>query len=152
MQAVPATPPLGPVPPPALVLHESAVRKGMLSFPCGSALGPSGMRLSHLREYLRQNSGWPATFLSNPAGEPAGCWSGTRVHHSSPVWCHSSPLQEEVWWPSAISSISTSTSTLLSVQSSRCGWLHQCMHCVDLAVCNLQDVAGCSSAAVAAAH
>ena len=48
-QSPPVYPPPGPVPPP-IVLHEAAIRKGVLSFPRGSAPGPSGLRPSHLHE------------------------------------------------------------------------------------------------------
>ena len=51
-QAAPPTLPLGPVPPP-VSLPESAVRKGVLSFPNGSSPGSSGLRPSHLREAVR---------------------------------------------------------------------------------------------------
>ena len=39
----------GPAPPP-LILSESVVKRGVRSFPNGSAPGPSGLRPSHLRE------------------------------------------------------------------------------------------------------
>ena len=48
-QASPPALPLGPVPPP-LSLSEVVVLKAVRSFPSGSALGPSGLRPSHLRE------------------------------------------------------------------------------------------------------
>ena len=48
-QASPPTLPPGPVPPP-LNLSETAVKRGVRSFPNGSAPGPSGLRPSHLRE------------------------------------------------------------------------------------------------------
>ena len=48
-QAAPPTLPSSSVPPP-LTLSESAVRRGVRSFPNGSAAGPSGLRPSDLRE------------------------------------------------------------------------------------------------------
>ena len=48
-KTVPPALPFGPVPPPASVT-ESAVRRGVRSFPNGSAPGPSGLRPNHLRE------------------------------------------------------------------------------------------------------
>ena len=48
-QAAPPTLPSVPVPPP-LTLSETAVKRGVRSFPNGSAPGPSGLRPSHLRE------------------------------------------------------------------------------------------------------
>ena len=48
-QAAPPTLPSGQVPPP-LTVSESAVKRGVRSFPNGSAPGPSGLRPSHLRE------------------------------------------------------------------------------------------------------
>ena len=48
-QSTPPSLPPGLVPPPVTV-SESAVRKGVRSFPNGSAPGPSGLRPSHLRE------------------------------------------------------------------------------------------------------
>ena len=50
-QSPPVNPPLGPAPPP-IILHNAIVRKGVLSFPRGSAPGPSGLRPSHLREAI----------------------------------------------------------------------------------------------------
>ena len=51
-QSVPPPLPSGPAPPPYTV-SESVVRKGVKSFPNGSAPGPSGLRPSHLREAVR---------------------------------------------------------------------------------------------------
>ena len=48
-QAAPPTLPSGQVPPP-LTVSESAVKRGVRSFPNCSAPGPSGFRPSHLRE------------------------------------------------------------------------------------------------------
>ena len=50
-QSPPVNPPLGPVPSP-IILHDAIVRKSVLSFPRGSAPGPSGLRPSHLREAI----------------------------------------------------------------------------------------------------
>ena len=46
--SLPATPP-GPAPPTS-TLSEAAIKKGVRSFPNGSAPGPSGLRPSHVRE------------------------------------------------------------------------------------------------------
>ena len=51
-QSAPPTLPPGPAPTPVSLL-TSAVRKGVLSFPHGSAPGPSALRPSHLREAVR---------------------------------------------------------------------------------------------------
>ena len=51
LQAAPPTLPSGQVPPP-LTVSESAVKRGVRSFPNGSAPGPSGLRPSHLREAM----------------------------------------------------------------------------------------------------
>ena len=48
-QAPPPALPTGSVPPPA-ILRDSAILRGVKSFPNGSAPGPSGLRPSHLRE------------------------------------------------------------------------------------------------------
>ena len=48
-QAPPPSLPSDPVPPP-MDLSESIVSRCVMSFPCGSAPGPSGFRASHLRE------------------------------------------------------------------------------------------------------
>ena len=50
-QSAPPKLPSGPVPPPASIT-ESVVRRGVRSFPNGSAPGPSGLRPSHLREAI----------------------------------------------------------------------------------------------------
>ena len=42
--------------PPSAILHESAIRKGVMSFPNGSAPGPSGLRPSHLKEAVQCQS------------------------------------------------------------------------------------------------
>lgn len=46
----PQLPPPAMPTPPSVKLSESLVLKGIRSFPVGSALGPSGLRPSHLRE------------------------------------------------------------------------------------------------------
>ena len=59
-QSASASLPPGPVPP-SISVSESTVRKGVRSFPNGSAPGPSGLRPSHLREAV----GCPSPDQSN---------------------------------------------------------------------------------------
>ena len=91
--SLPTLPP-GPVPPP-LNLSETAVKRGVRSFPNGSAPGPSGLRPSHLPGPSKMDPCFPHQFRQPPGG-----WSCIAHNHPTPLCCLAPRQQEEEWRPS----------------------------------------------------
>ena len=87
---------------PQFTVSELAVKKGVRSFPNGSAPGSSGLRPSHLHEAVGCPSPDRANrFLSSLTSFLNLLAGGRAPPTITPHLCGASPcLQEEEWWPS----------------------------------------------------
>ena len=88
-QSASASLPPGPMPP-SVSVPESTVRKGVRSFPNGSAPSPSGLCPSHLREAV----GCPSPDRPYKVRQLLGFWPNSNHHNPSSLRCHT-PSQQE---------------------------------------------------------